>query len=353
VKVEYTKEGVSCSDTSGDIIVVNIDLSATDLDGSVSEGGEEDPGGYVHYNIDNDNGNTDGGGDPIADKDEDGPVSGENDLKSAAISLYPSLEVGTVVLKRSNTKTRVWKSSTKGAANKVLVDSSEKTWDLSDEDERNDFNSVKDSLYVEGYQDNGTSNLTVEYKDPTNDVVDSDTVKYTFIGAVCGRQPKPSERNDFEGWFPSLVHCEWSITAEATPTYNCIAWSVGINDCWFNPTVWDEEQGEYVDELWIDGVHYVSIDKMYGDGDDSYEITDLDAFYSTEAGYTPTASGPSDAKAMYYDGYHGAKRKDCSCGAGRWIMFESKCGQAARIEHEYDRLDGSTVGYGSRSRYYK
>ena len=284
-------------------------------------------------------------------EDVNGPVSGENDLKQATISLEPSLQAGTVVLKRTNTKTRVWKNSTKGSTNKVVVDSDEKAWDLSNESQRSDFNSVKNNLWVEGYQDNGTSNLIVEYKDASNNLVCSDTVKYTFIAAVCGEQPTPSQRSDFEGYFPNLIHCEWSITAEAANTYNCIGWSVGIDDRWFDPIIYKD--GQYREEWWEDGVHYVSIDKKYGDGDNVYEISDLDDFYSSEAAYTPTASGPSDAQAMYYDGYHAAKKKGCSCGAGKWIMFESKCGQAARIEHVYDQLDGSTVGYGSRSRYYK
>ncbi len=349
LKLECTQAGTTCSDKVK-ITVVSVDLSATALDGAVTEQNEEDPGAYVHYNIDNDNGNTQNGN-PIADRDEDGPVTDENDLKQASISLQPSLQVGTVVLRRSNINARVWKTSTKGAANKVLVDGNQKTWDLSNQAERNDFNNVKDSLWVEGFWDYGTSSLTVEYKDPDNNPISSDMVKYTFIGAVCGRQPTPSERNEFHTSFPNLVGCEWSITAEGTDTYNCIAWSVGINDRWFDPVIY--KGGQYVEECWEDGVHYASIDKKYGDKDNVYEISDLDAFYSDEAGYTPTGSGPSDAQAMYYDGYHAAKRKECSCGAGKWIMFESKCGNAERIEHDYDQLDGSSVGYGSRSRYYK
>lgn len=60
-----------------------------------------------------------------------------------------------------------------------------------------------------------------------------DKVKYTFISADCGRQPQtdpPNERNTAKSSFPNLVHAEWSITAEATNVYNCIAWSAGIEE---------------------------------------------------------------------------------------------------------------------------
>lgn len=39
------------------------------------------------------------------------------------------------------------------------------------------------------------------------------------------------------------------------------------------------------------------------------------------------------------------------CGAGKWIIYESKCGDWERIEHIHDQLDG--LIYGSRIRYYK
>ncbi|MGI6494605.1 MAG: DUF7689 domain-containing protein [Kiritimatiellia bacterium] len=76
--------------------------------------------------------------------------------------------------------------------------------------------------------------------------------------------------------------------------------------------------------------------------------------------------GASDAEAIYYPypgnwdylhtpppetGYHGAKKKGCTCGAGKWIMFESKCGSWEKIEHVWDQLNGSS--YGSAGRFYK
>jgi len=80
------------------------------------------------------------------------------------------------------------------------------------------------------------------------------------------------------------------------------------------------------------------------------EISDVDAFYDAK-GYEPTGTGPSDADIMYYSGFHGARSKGCNCGAGKWIMFESKCGEWERIEHVHDQLNGSD--YGVPVRFYK
>jgi len=208
---------------------------------------------------------------------------------------------------------------------------------------------------VEGYLNTGNTLLTAEFRPPEGAVLDYDRVKCNFIAAKCGWQPTPQERENTETCFPYIIHCEWSITQNVTPNYNCIAWSVGITDRWMNPTIYDVILGEYVEEQWVEGVHYISIDKRYGNNDNAFDIEDdMDPFYYYTALYEPIAVDQTDAKAIYYDGYHGAKRKDgCTCGAGKWVMFESKCGDGPRIEHVYNQLDGSTIGYGTRCRYYK
>jgi hypothetical protein len=90
-------------------------------------------------------------------------------------------------------------------------------------------------------------------------------------------------------------------------------------------------------------------------------MSELDAFYSDTGGHrdgdnfdrlNAPLDTPQNADVMYYSAYHGAKRSECACGAGKWVMYTSKCGSADRIEHVYDLLDGSP-GYGTRSRYYK
>jgi len=93
----------------------------------------------------------------------------------------------------------------------------------------------------------------------------------------------------------------------------------------------------------------------------------MDAFYLAKKGWRPQASGPADAECIYYrmprdwhygqgeqmpqSGYHAARKSGCNCGAGKWIMFQSKCGQAEKIEHVWDQLGGSF--YGDLHRYYK
>ena len=99
----------------------------------------------------------------------------------------------------------------------------------------------------------------------------------------------------------------------------------------------------------------------WGNKDGVFEISDVDAFYEAH-GLKTIATGPDDAKAMYYGdaqtggiiagaGYHGAKKTSCSCGGGQWIMFESKCGPWERIEHVWDQVNGST--YSTPTRFYK
>jgi hypothetical protein len=340
-----------------DVVKINLGVSG------VSEANEEDPGAFVHVNLDNDDGNVDGQGNPIADRTEDGPISGENDTVAMGIGLTPSnLTVGSVVLSRSNVDAKVWSDVQKGSYNAVLVSGDSKTWDLSDQAQRNNFNSVSSNLWLEGRYD-GMSTLTATVKDTGGQPIYSDTVNATFIAALCGEQPTPYGRTQIGADFPGLIDCEWSITRVASTSYNCIAWSVGRNDVWVDKVlwawVWSEEHQQWewvpVKEYYEQGtgVHHVSVDG-YGDFDGTFDYpSDPDAFYLAEAGYTPTASGPGDAKVMYYHGFHAAKRTDCACGAGQWIMYESKLGAEVGIEHRHDGLDGSNCGYGDRERYYK
>jgi len=200
---------------------------------------------------------------------------------------------------------------------------------LSDPTQRNEFNTLKSNLWVEGCQ-KGTINVIVEYKNEKGGVASSDVVKYNFIAATCGRQPKPQERIDAESIFPNIEHCEWSITGEATDAYNCIAWSVGITDKWIGKIGPPNDPDEYGDEF---------IDRDYGDNDGIFEISDVDAFYAKK-GYV-SAFNHNDADIIYYSGFHGARRKHCNCGAGKWIVFESKCGKWIKIEHVWDQLNGS------------
>jgi hypothetical protein len=322
-----------------------VDLQATDLYGTLLPSEELDPGAYVHYNIDDDNASS------TEDHEED-DVSDEDDLKNLNILVDDSAMIDTVVLSRSNASAQVWKSATKGAGNKILTGSTyqpdtdgngKKTWDLSNPTQRQDFNSVKDSLYVEG-RDEGTATLKVKYQNEATEV--EDTINYTFIAATCGEQPDALTRLQREAIFPALVGCEYSITAPQSLDYNCIAWSVEI----INEVIW-----------W-------QVDQDYGDDDDVLESSDFDAFYDFY-GYTLTGDIDEADILLYNDppgppenpeGIEHAARvvgsdvtEGCGCGAGKWIMFESKLGDFERLEHRRDQLNGPSFAYGWPFRFYK
>jgi hypothetical protein len=322
------------------IYVVKVDLTASDLYGTVTEPNEEAPGAFVHFNLDNDDANNNSIGAPKrpgADYLKTGTVSGENDLKSLSMSLSPSLDFGSVVL-TIPASAKVWKSATKGSSNLVLASGS-KTWNLADPNQRSEFQSLK---YVEGVNTGG-GNIVLKYN-ASGAEIHRDTVKYTFIAADCGRQPKTSgslNERDFATDplnFPSLVHCEWSITAEANSVYNCIAWSVDETNFWYNSS-------------------YIA--HNYGNKDDNFEPNDMDDFYQKKKEWSLITSGTDEekaaqAEAMYYSGYHGARRKTCSCGSGKWIMYESKCGGWVRMEHVWNQLNNPAQGaYGTPIRFYK
>jgi hypothetical protein len=318
------------------VTILKVELDATDLDGAVADVTEETTGAYVLWNVDNDDASDNTVGAlkrSGADYLQTGvaKVTGEDDLKSLAMSFQPGISQGSVVLNIANANATIWKDAEKGSANLVLAGPGDKTWNLSDAGQKADFLSLCTSLWVEGV-DGGTCDIKLSYKDTSGTEIYSDKVKYTFIAADCGRQPKTdtNERDDAKTTFPGLIHCEWSITAEATPVYNCIAWSVGESTTWYNPD---------------------DIDRDFGDNDGTIDDSDMDAFYLAKKGWTPTATGAGDAEAMYFSGYHGAKKKGCACGAGKWIMFESKCGQWVRMEHVWNQLNG--ILYGAPTRFYK
>ncbi len=315
---------------------------------------------YMHFNVDNDDAS--GNAQPNAhypggDYAQEEQVTGEDDLRLFAVRLGDPPANGKVRLVRGSDILRVWKADNKGdpATNLLAFDGNNmKTWDLGVEGQPEDWASWKNNLYVEGHG-KGTTTLALQYLDANNIPVTWDSKTYDFIDADCGNQPRTqappdNQRARFKGAFGGLVHCEWSVTAASTNAYNCIAWSVLETNVWWNPDV-------DVPNTNIKGIH-----EHYGEPGSTLQ-EDLDAFYLNEnagvtGGYSPTATGPSDAVVMYYAGYHAARRKGCTCGGVRWTMFESKIGGWEKIEHVWDQLDGTLAppngpGYGARDRYYK
>lgn len=320
-----TTEESGARSAGATVFVIKIITSATDLFGNV----EKDNNGankmaYVHWNIDNDNNATSSqsGKHPDADYLKTSVVSGENDLKSFSLSLYPMLDKGSVEISIGNNG-KIWKSAQKGASSGtdsqlLLAAGTTKIWDLSDSTERNEFNSLG-TLFMEGIG-SGSETLTIKYKDDKGNEVTSDTINYTFIAANCGNQPLLDYRGSYEQAFPLLERCEWSITGSFSNIYNCIAYSVGETDRHYLPTDMD----------------------AVGNNNGIFEESDIIDFYKSK-GYKQTTA--EFATVMYYSKYHGAKKKSCSCGANQWDMWESKAGMASHVlEHRREQLNGATYG---------
>ena len=345
-----TTEESGARSAGATVFVMKIITSATDLFGPVEKNSDgTNKTAYVHWNIDNDNNATSSqsGKHPDADYLKTSAiVSGENDLKSFSFSLYPTLDKGIVEISIGNNG-KVWKNAEKGASSGtnsqlLLAAGAIKIWDLSDSTQRNEFNSLG-TLFMEGVG-GGNETFTVKYKDDKGVEIVSDSINYTFIAANCGNQPtKELKTNDFARL--DLVGCEWSVLSSTrTWTYNCIAWSVGENNVWYNSE--GADTGTYI----VNGesVYVVNIAKDYGNKDGTFNNNKIIDFYQKK-GYD-LIEGANNADVVYYSGYHGAKKRNCSCGSGKCLMFESKCGSMGRVEHPYDKIGGI---YGNPALYWK
>lgn len=147
--------------------------------------------------------------------------------------------------------------------------------------------------------------------------------------AIGARNPTSSEESSLSTAFPRLVSGDWCVSAPATPTYNCIAWSIGNTSNW----IWDE------------------VDSVYGDNDGTVSLSDFDSFYLM-AGLTPVINAtPTDPKVVLYSKgctpTHAAPKSPHPCG----FAFESKLGRSVRIVHDAYQLEGGPV-YGNINRYY-
>lgn len=115
-----------------------------------------------------------------------------------------------------------------------------------------------------------------------------------------------AEKNRFVGWFPNLnADLQPRVTAEATQAYNCIAWTLGITNEWFNPLqsldLWDDFYAPY---------HYVRADQG--------QI----AIWRSGQNFT-----------------HGSVQH-----IAHGFNWESKCGSSLRIMHEQAELVGDSYG---------
>jgi hypothetical protein len=128
--------------------------------------------------------------------------------------------------------------------------------------------------------------------------------------------------------FPHLKTGDYCVTAPATRTYNCFAWSVSNTSSWMDTV----------------------IDRVYGNHNGTLEFSDFDSMYALGGLVPVTDATPSNAEvALYAKGNtptHAARKTGTGCGA-----WESKLGGSVRISHEPWQLEGGSV-YGDINRYY-
>jgi VCBS repeat-containing protein len=355
------------------------------------------PGLFVHWNIDNDNGNVqagndllgrplvDGQGQPAAPKPDfkdAGSVSNEDDLLPLLATVQNVGHEGTITLKRDNANVRVWRTKTKGGAStEILVNNDEKVWNLANQVEYDDFFSLWPTspptqyyndakLWVEGYGDakggDGKSNLNLRYTPPPGKGAStSRSINYTFFGAGTGRQPTPLERDSIKASWPKLIDCEWSITDEPTLAppgfanpanlppgtnpqprqdrkfYNCFAWTIGEERKWWDdqPLPLDPQEA-----AWF---------RVMANGDREITDAEMKKFYKDQKGWQSIGRPTDEAEAITFWGRsqfgvlnnsHGARNMYRKTADGNLALFESKLGIWWRIEHVWDQLEGGAYG---------
>jgi len=128
-----------------------------------------------------------------------------------------------------------------------------------------------------------------------------------------GTAPSAAKRAQFVGYFPNLRN--FNMTAPATGSYNCIAWSVGITNQWLWP---------------------------------GYTVADFDAFYASY-GWTPSSNCRREYKKRKVALWaNNSNPNDCTHGSREthdcdW--HESKCGGLDRICHDNIQMQGGSYGY--------
>lgn len=136
-------------------LTVDVTLYKSDQKTKLPEDRESVPGGWLP--VDNDDDNRNG----KKDKEDDKGENGEDDMLkfTLEITLPPKLaNKGLVYLRKVNSddgenskRVKIWKDPQKGGANLVLdVNQKEKVWDLSAAAERNEFNGLRNDLWIEG-----------------------------------------------------------------------------------------------------------------------------------------------------------------------------------------------------------
>jgi hypothetical protein len=339
-------------------------LLATSLSNSMPTGyyvvtDKTGEGAYVHWNIDNDDNSATVAREPAKHPGGDykqNYVANENDLLPLLMEIgsYPILNIGNVKL-TIGSNAKIWKSAKKGPTrnntSNLVINSGSKSWNFSNSTEKNNFNNLATSLFVEGIN-SGQSEFKYEFIPPAGSTIELDKIKYNFIAANCGQQPS-IDRGSNNGkaailaCFPKLIGYEWSIIGPTDDRYNCIAYSVGLIDRRVydigNESRNSRSQRQQQPQI-------VSIDRSYSNGDGILQKSEIDEFFWREARVKQTFQNDPDTKIIYYSGYHAAKSHSCNSDSNKWKMFESKCGELWILEHRAEQIGGS---YGSPLYYYK
>lgn len=168
----------------------------------------------------------------------------------------------------------------------------------------------------------------------THVVQQGDQVRTLMRACDCatrGGSPATSAQHSFlSGFFPNLQTANYCVTAPATPTYNCFAWSIG-------------NTGQWIDS---------QIDSVYGNNNGTLEFSDFDAFYQTYGGLRPvTDRTPSAPEVVLYAVGSRVTHAARKTGSGA-CRYESKLGANVRIAHEPWDLEGGST-YGNVGRYYE
>jgi hypothetical protein len=168
----------------------------------------------------------------------------------------------------------------------------------------------------------------------THVVQQGDQIRTLMRACDCstrgGTPPTSAQHSFLSRFFPNLQTANYCVTAPATPTYNCFAWSIG------NTTQWIDSQ----------------IDSVYGNNNGTLEFSDFDAFYQQYGGLRPvTDRTPAAPEVVLYAVGNRVTHAARKTGSGD-CRYESKLGANVRIAHEPWDLEGGST-YGNVGRYYE
>lgn len=154
-------------------------------------------------------------------------------------------------------------------------------------------------------------------QDETFDNVSNDEPTKIETRAVSMRRsPTQAEKDALKKEFPNLNVNNITVTGDATSTYNCIAYSMGITYKWINPA-------DYISDFQN---QYINARSLYG-ASTNYEITGSQSYSATVDGWGNNSISMTHGSVVY--------------SGNTW---ESKLGGYLRITHGRTELSGTQYG---------